>query len=174
MKTCVRCEVAPCMIKRSICAECLGKWRRQRYGQKPINSQTPGSIHTFPCGCSGILPKEKGRGNNKFARVARGRGWYCRVARILTESTSKRGGYNPIDPKISHSVIRKLMEEKTCWRCKQPLKWVFGAGKTPHLHHNHDTGEVYGFTHSRCNPNALEHEVDELRHRIAELTESKN
>jgi hypothetical protein len=61
------------------------------------------------------------------------------------------------------------MDKKLCWRCKQPLEWAFTVGKTPHLHHNHKTGEIYGFTHPRCNPNALEHEIDELKQRIAEL-----
>jgi len=166
---CNMCGVAPRLVKKSICYTCLEKWRRQRYGQKPLNYQIPGNTHKFPCGCSGKLPKENEESNNKFVRLARKDGWYCRVARILSESTSKKGLYKPIDKNTPHFVIRKLMEDKDCWRCRKPLKWVFGAGQTPHLHHNHITGEIYGFTHPRCNPNSLEHEVDELRQRIAEL-----
>ena len=59
------------------------------------------------------------------------------------------------------------MEEKLCWRCRKPMHWEnLGKGKTPHLHHNHETGEIYGFTHSRCNPSALEEEIRELRKEI--------
>jgi len=71
------------------------------------------------------------------------------------------------------------MKAKECWRCKKPLAWIFGRGKTPHLHHNHNHipntgeiyGEIYGFTHSRCNPNALEQENDELRERVRKQDE---
>jgi hypothetical protein len=62
-----------------------------------------------------------------------------------------------------HAEIRKLMEEPNCERCGEPLSWEFGAGKTPHLHHNHITGEIYGFTHPVCNAEALEKEIDRLR-----------
>jgi hypothetical protein len=61
------------------------------------------------------------------------------------------------------------MRVKECWRCRQPLEWVFGRGKTPHLHHDHETGEVHGFTHPSCNPKALLHEIDDLRKELAIL-----
>jgi len=42
-------------------------------------------------------------------------------------------------------------------------------GKTPHLHHDHETGEIFGFTHPVCNPHALQDEIDELRKQVKHL-----
>ena len=134
--------------------------------RKSINIQFPGRPHMFPCGCSGILSDK----SNKFTVVVSGRN-KCRVARILgtSQRVAKRDGCAPINIKTPHSVIRELMEVKLCWLCKQPMDWVFGKKTTPHLHHDHKTGEIYGFTHPRCNSEALEREIDELRKRIKEL-----
>jgi len=88
--------------------------------------------------------------------------------RQMGEAAEKKD-HAPIDLKTPHSLIRELMKAELCWRCKRPLKWTLGMGKTPHLHHSHTSGEIFGFTHPHCNPLALEHEIDELRQRIAEL-----
>ena len=95
----------------------------------------------------------------------------CRVAKIFATNfqDSVKGGFVAINQNTPHSTIRKMMEEKFCWRCGEPLKWEFGLGKTPHLHHSHKTGEPLGFTHSRCNPNAMEHEIDSLKAEITRL-----
>jgi hypothetical protein len=176
-KTCPLCGIALTpenthshIKNRWWCKKCCLEYHHHRYGHKPQNVQTPGGFHTFPCGCSGILP-HRGE-SNYFARCnTRTNSWYCRVLGILGSSASnaQECGYTSIDPKTSHSVIRELMKAELCWRCRLPLKWTLGRGQTPHLHHNHDTGEIYGFTHPHCNPQALEHEIDELRQRIAEL-----
>jgi hypothetical protein len=177
--------------KRAMCKECKNKcanaWyykdhnknlkkdkaRRRKNGQRPRIVPNAGNSYTFSCGCSGVLPSTRGK-SNKFARW-NSHTWTCRVKGILQASVNaaaaSRDGYVSINPKTPHSVIRELMKADSCWRCKRPLKWSLGMGKTPHLHHNHWTGELYGFTHSRCNPKALEHENDELRERIRELEE---
>jgi hypothetical protein len=41
--------------------------------------------------------------------------------------------------------------------------WAFERGKTPHLHHDHNTGKLFGFTHNHCNPRALEDEIERLK-----------
>lgn len=126
--------------------------------------QIPKKRYVFVCGCSGILPKEGE--SNKFARWGHGRVWVCRVAKMMTMSKrdAKVGKkYVPADSQVPHSVIRKLMKIKLCWYCRRPLKWILEAGKTPHLHHNHETGEIHGFTHSFCNPRALYKEIDRLK-----------
>jgi len=82
-----------------------------------------------------------------------------------------------MDSNTPHQNIRKMMEEPNCWRCGQPLNWdKLGMGKTPHLHHNHITGELYGFTHAACNVHAKEEAFDRLyeenvrlRHEIKNL-----
>src|SRR6266851_7348193 len=167
--TCLSCGRRTQRKTDGRCRECYNESRRQKQHQKhsnkPMNFQMSGSSHTFPrCGCSGILPARRSE-SNLFTRSVGGRSWQCRVGMILLNSRrdAVKWAYVPIDINTSHSVIRKLMEIKICWRCKQPLEWVFGSGKTPHLHHDHKTGEIYGFTHPRCNLQALEHEIGELK-----------
>ena len=83
---------------------------------------------------------------------------------------ARKYGYTSIDPKTPHSIIRKMMAETLCERCGKGLDWtVCVKGKTPHLHHSHDTGEIHGFTHVQCNPQALKNEIDNLRTENARL-----
>jgi hypothetical protein len=164
----------PCVLRQGsgLCRACARLRARRIYGHKPKNLQVPNTRHTFSCGCIGLLPK-KGR-SNQFAYYT-SPSWQCRVAKIIHTNidNSRNCGYLSIDPNTPHSIIRKLMEDPNCERCGQPLKWEFGYGKTPHLHHNHTTGEIYGFTHPRCNPNALEQEIERLREIIAKLSLEK-
>lgn len=161
-------------IGHGACRNCLGDTQRIRLGQKRFVYQKAGEWHRFPCGCAGILPTEGH--SNKFARRQRRLGHLglpttCRVSHILRSSTydAKKRGHRPIPRATPHSTIRKMMEEPNCERCKRPLVWVFGRHKTPHLHHNHRTGEPQGFTHPMCNPQALEIEIDTLRDEIRRL-----
>jgi hypothetical protein len=140
----------------------------------PLNWQVAGKEHTFPCGCSGTLPGNKTE-SNKFAvskNIGDGvNGWYCRVLKIVgsirVSATLK--GYKPIDMATPHSLIRQMMQRKDCVLCGELLEWKFGPGKTPHLHHNHNTGEIYGFSHPRCNPNALENHIWKLEAEVKQL-----
>lgn len=153
------------------CRKCTTEDARQRRKCKPRNYQKPGKKHRFLCGCEGLLPRQRGQ-SNLFAR-GMGKNWYCRISAILQASNAlaRRKNYAPIDLQTPHIYIRELMKESYCKLCKQPLKWVFGHGKTPHLHHNHVTGKIYGFVHNLCNLNALEKIVDNLN---AEVTALKN
>lgn len=155
------------VTKGGWCRSCAAEYNRNRRGNKPRNFQIPGNNHVFPCGCSGILPKNREE-RNKFARRM-ARSWYCRVASILRASvqSAKREGYKAISIQTPHAIIRKMMGLITCWRCGEPLIWEFGRSKTPHLHHNHKTGEPLGFTHGRCNLNILESEIDRLKEELA-------
>jgi hypothetical protein len=154
-----------------MCRDCRTNYQRATHGSKPLNRQMPGKKHTFLCGCSGILPKQR-RQPNKFA-VAVSSNWACRAAIILKNSKFHAKKYKPMDSNTPHSLIRELMEEPNCERCGQPLKWELGVGRTPHLHHDHDTGEIYGFTHLRCNSQALENEIERLKAKIKKLTAKK-
>lgn len=115
---------------------------------------------SYRCGCSVILPR---RGKSDQFSIWSGHGFRCRIREILQRSTrhAERLGYKPINPDTPHTIIREMMQEN-CVLCGERLKWEFGPGKTPHLHHDHDTGEAVGFTHNRCNPNALENRVKKL------------
>jgi hypothetical protein len=141
-----------------------------------MNYQHPGKRHTFPCGCTGILPNIVGktRQSNWLARPCGLQGWACRVHFIIKSSLhlARAYGHKPINSNTEHSIIRKMMKAKKCWRCKEPLKWKMGLGKTPHLHHSHKTGEILGFTCPRCNPRMLEYEVDKLRKYVQRLKRS--
>lgn len=155
--------------RRGYCTKCQTRCSRRYKHQKTRQFKIPGKNYTFPCGCTGILPR---RGQaNKFTYVPSERdyGW-CRIGQILMNGKKKADyeGYTPIDPKTPHAVIRTMMDKPDCVLCNQPLKWEFGRGKTPHLHHNHATGEIYGFSHARCNPNALEQEIYRLKKIITE------
>jgi len=63
------------------------------------------------------------------------------------------------------------MMRHDCVLCGEPLKWEFGLGKTPHLHHHHDTGEIIGFAHTVCNPNAEVKEIFRLKEEVKKLQE---
>jgi len=144
------------------CRECFNDYVRQVRGSVLRPIQTPVAAHTFLCGCGGILP-ERGQ-SNKFAIWHKHR-FACRVAHILHASRigAKRGNYAPIDPTTPHSVVRAMMEDPNCERCGQPLPWQLGRGTTPHLHHDHTTGEIFGFTHPVCNPRAMQIEIERLK-----------
>lgn len=148
------------------CKECAKDYYSQ--GHAPRNYQIPGKRHIFPCGCIGVLPK--GAAANKFSFGSKGKWFVCRVSKILSFSSiaAKNRGYVPIPRNTPHLIIRKMMDEPNCERCGEPLKWEFGIGKTPHLHHNHETGEIYGFTHSICNPRAMQNEIERLRRKLSE------
>jgi len=156
------------------CCACKIEDQRMDLGQTPKVYQVAEQFHTLPCGCSGVLPKEGE--SNKFVswRNSHKRAlgcWVCRVWAILNTSRfdAREGGYIAIDADTPHHLIRRLMDEPLCERCEQPLEWVIARGTTPHLHHNHDTGEIHGFTHNRCNFRAMEIEISKLRARNHEL-----
>jgi hypothetical protein len=176
-RTCLYCGIQFTKgnsVSNGFCKDCNREqsrdWKRKHLGYQPMNRQTPGEFHTFPCGCSGVLPQERGT-SNQFAIKVLKQGWACRVTAVLggIRKQSERDGYKPIDLNTPHSVIRKMMQEKNCALCGEPLKWELGRGKTPHLHHDHDTGQPIGFSHHRCNPRALESRVRELETEVAFL-----
>lgn len=182
--TCRGCGVAlvtenarPSWVSRKygLCRVCHRDYQRQKLGQRPRNLQLHGQAHKFPCGCCDVLP-ERGC-TNKFAKGGGlGHGHICRVSDLLNSSrqNARVGGYTAIACDTSHVVIRRWMEEPNCWRCQQPLDWnSLGRGKTPHLHHNHITGEIYGFTHSTCNPHAEEEVFDRLYDENRRIRESQ-
>jgi hypothetical protein len=155
------------------CTRALSAYHRKHpHSRRDVRTQ-PAQHYVFKCGCSGILPARTN--SNKFAtscaEKTRLSTFKCRVTSILTSSalSAKRDGGLPIPADTPHSLIRKMMDNLNCWLCHQLLVWEFGLGKTPHLHHNHQTGEPLGFTCARCNPNALESEVIRQRMEIAQL-----
>lgn len=79
--------------------------------------------------------------------------WECspltRIQGLLSasKSSAKTRGYKP--PHITaQEYLNLLRSSKVCAACGEPLN---ADSRRPHLHHNHDTGEVLGFVHSFCN-----------------------
>jgi len=136
-------------VKSGMCKECV----HVQCGSLSYRSKRmPGQSYKFRCGCEGILPR---LGRSNILAVALGEGkYYCRVSRIIhcSEFASKRKHIVPISKSTPHRIIRKMMASKVCVLCEKPLRWTIGAGQTPHLHHDHETGEILGFAHHRCNP----------------------
>lgn len=139
--------------KRSLCSFDRLRRNRRYYSHKPKNFQISSRKHKFACGCSGVLP-ESGK-SNKFAVWAthgRRSSFQCRVAVILhgSQSQAKQGDYCPIPLDTPHLKIRRMMNSP-CKYCGKVLLWNNpGRGKTPHLHHSHETAEIYGFMHMPC------------------------
>ncbi|SRR5258708_39080747 len=163
-------------VKRSNgrCKACDLNYRRRLYGQKPKIFQVPGGQYTFPCGCSGLLPASSGQ-TNVFAVYQRNHGYSCRVSGILGGSVRRARvfGYMPVDPKTPHATVRLMMQKKDCVLCHRPLEWELGRGRTPHLHHDHSTGRIIGFSHSRCNPLDLQRRVIQLELKVIQFENSQ-
>ena len=139
-------------------------------GVKPMNIQISGQPHTFPCGCSGVLPAKRGE-SNKFAKW-HGLVWKCRAGFIIgtSQHAAQARKYTPIDSNTPHSIIRGMMEAAHCERCGGLLNWDdLGPGTTPHLDHNHETGEIRGFAHPSCNAVRLRQEIIHLSRKNARL-----
>ena len=73
-------------------------------------------------------------------------GW---AKRYVTISKQQAKRYSYAAPNITpEKVISLVLSSKTCCGCGGVLDW---AKDSPCLHHNHQTGEVVGFTHRFCN-----------------------
>jgi hypothetical protein len=159
------------------CVKCRRRSQKEYkhlHGTRPRNKQRPLKMHTFPCGCTGILPQ---RGHsNKFASKVGNDWWRCRVSVIIksSEVSATHGDYQPIKINTPHSLIREEMDKNICYVCEKPLLWRFGVGVTPHLHHDHETGEIYGFSHIVCNTNALRIKIQKLEKEIAHLKKAQS
>lgn len=177
--TCFQCGIpltkknsAPSMFTMGAgdCRSCRIRKQRYRQGHNARRFQIPESKYTFACGCTGILPKKFE--SNKFAIGLTSGGFGCRLTRILNASqrNSERDGGKPMDINTPHTFIRTLMKKSNCVICDKLLRWEIGTGKTPHLHHDHITGGIIGFSHGVCNPKALEKEILLLRKKVEELS----
>jgi hypothetical protein len=151
----------------SLCRACAAEKMRLKRGGNALNYQVAGEQHTFArCGCVGTLPKKRGESNLFVSWIHHA--WVCRVSRILHGSKKKNKGadYTAIDASTPHTMIRAMMENELCVLCNEPLSWDVGRGTTPHLHHDHDSGAIVGFSHPKCNPLALQREITILKKQL--------
>lgn len=172
--TCYRCgslnvEFLPTGRKRKMCLRC-DKIRRRKGFKRSKWKKVVGNFYTFGCGCSGILPYL--REGNKFACWHNGSGSFtCRVHSIILgiRGGARRGNYKALDSNISHEKIREMMEIPECILCNGSLNWETGRGITPHLHHDHLTGEPLGFAHPVCHVAVMQKEIFRLKKENEEL-----
>lgn len=70
--------------------------------------------------------------------------WASSILRSARKSAKQRR-YEP--PNISvDDLVSLYYEAEICWLCGGSLDLT-----SPHLHHDHKTGQVHGFTHQLCN-----------------------
>ena len=76
--------------------------------------------------------------------------WAKEQIRQISKKSMERG-YTP--PTINPQELLNMRGSPNCFACEQPLIWpdVYTQGLSPVLHHNHISGEVYGYTHPNCN-----------------------
>lgn len=147
----------------------------KKHGRKI--SQYPGKFYKFnKCGHEGVLP-ETGNSNdfstwNKDSSCLAGGYWRCHICDDLyrqglgpkgllgwandmlshSKTLARRRGHKP--PQIDSKSLVSLRKNATHCSdgCGQELKWsTDGNFRSPHLHHNHETGLVYGLTTETCN-----------------------
>jgi hypothetical protein len=74
--------------------------------------------------------------------------WASRIIRCARAKAKSRGYVSMrITPE---EVVSLMLSTKHCVACGGELNWIT-KGESPHLHHNHTTGVVIGYVHSRCN-----------------------
>lgn len=82
--------------------------------------------------------------------------WHCNplgwARQTLTNQReqAKRGRYIPAAI-TAPEIVELRRNAVSCPLCLQPLEWDKKDASAPHLHHDHRTGKVYGYTHGNCN-----------------------
>jgi hypothetical protein len=98
-----------------------------------------------PCGGSRICPHKKYLYQCWHCDP---RGWADHCIRRAKSDAKRRNHAGPeINPEELVNLRRK---SDTCFFCEQTLSWS-NPKNSPHLHHDHDTGEVFGYAHPVCN-----------------------
>lgn len=99
--------------------------------------------HCRNCGARHFCEHNKHRSH---CRICRPIGW-AKGCLSVFKGSAKRRGYTP--PNITaENFVKLMLKSKRCFGCDSRLDW---ENTSPHLHHNHATGEVLGFCHSLCN-----------------------
>ena len=83
--------------------------------------------------------------------------WFCdsigwaKYTIAQHKQMSKEGKYTR--PQIdATSLVSLRKKSKSCLFCMKKLNWFWTKrGEAPNLHHNHRTGEVFGYVHGSCN-----------------------
>lgn len=88
--------------------------------------------------------------HRSHCRICHSRGWASGILSVANGAAKLRGYAKP---NISAEDLIILMRaSKFCVGCGGNLNWTSKPKKrTPHLHHNHETGVVSGFCHQFCN-----------------------
>ena len=99
--------------------------------------------------CRACRPKKycEHKVHASHCRICKPTGWAGGILSVA-RGAARRRGY--VAPHITSSELVALMSNKeNCVLCGGLLDWA--KKPAPHLHHSHETGQVYGFTHQHCN-----------------------
>ena len=112
--------------------------------------------------CGGLKRCEKHGRDARTCRICFPKSW---AQRILSRhrQDARKGGY--LAPKITPKELLELLNKSlNCCGCGTLLNYKTVGFDAPCLHHNHDTGEVVGFSHRECN--SLEGQLQKLGNRL--------
>jgi hypothetical protein len=113
-------------------------YKKNKHGQS-ICAHKREAYRCAQCGGGGMCS----HGSRRYqCRVCSPLGWAKRVLRDL-KSNSKARDYAP--PVGTPERVLELEKDPTCVLCGEPLNI------RPALHHDHETGELIGFSHHACN-----------------------
>lgn len=97
--------------------------------------------------CGGSLCPETGKSKH-FCHHCTPEGWASHSLNSH-KTVAKKEGYAPPDITVD-GLVRLRFITTHCHACQAKLWWKLGED-SPHLDHNHVTGQVNGFSHRRCN-----------------------
>jgi len=84
--------------------------------------------------------------HRSHCRVCSPRGWASGILSVARGAAHRR---NYAAPQITpEDLVRLMSKSDECVMCGSGLVWT---KPRPHLHHDHKTGEVKGFSHPNCN-----------------------
>jgi hypothetical protein len=120
--------------RRNSCKECRGS-------QICVHNRLRSSC--IPCKGGGVCAHEKQRSVCRSCNVL---GWAKKIVRV-SKQNAKRFGYTAPNT-TAEKIVEMVALSLVCCGCGALLNW---NKESPCLHHNHETGDVIGFTHRFCN-----------------------
>ncbi len=103
----------------------------------------------YQCGDCGTGGCEHGRRRPSRCRICKPLNWAKYILQGLNRKAKKKGH---VQANGTPEEVVRLSSTPDCYACWMPLNWSGqGPTETPHLHHNHENGEILGFVHPVCN-----------------------
>jgi hypothetical protein len=144
------CAAHKYCVKHQPSAECQHEKRRNQCrecGTCAGSEICEHGIRQYVCRqCSGAGLCEHGRRSQCWLCDPLGWASHC-INRAKSDAKSRKH----LAPKIAAEELVELRRRSdVCCFCEQALSWA-DSKNSPHLHHDHETGEVFGYAHPVCN-----------------------